>query len=400
MKAVILAAGEGKRMHPLTYTRPKAMLPLAAKPFLEHLIIELKKAGIRDILLVVGYHRYKVQSYFGNGKKWGINIDYVSQMKQSGTADALRTVENLLDGKFLVINGDIIINSKDIIKMTANDNPTIGLIEASDTSGRGVVKVDKNRVIGIYEKVKQPPSNLVNTGVYLLTREIFRAISKTHRSPRGEYELTDSLQLLIDGNSCLRYQILDSWLDLSYPWNLLDANERIMPQIASKNLGETEKNVTLQGAVLVGKGTQIRSGSYITGPVIIGENCTIGPNCYIRPFTTIGNSCHIGSAVEVKNSIIMENTKIPHHNYIGDSVIGENCNFGAGTKIANLRLDKRDIEIMGVKTGRRKLGAIIGDGVETGINVSLNVGCTIGNNCFISPGAVANGVLLPDSRII
>jgi bifunctional UDP-N-acetylglucosamine pyrophosphorylase/glucosamine-1-phosphate N-acetyltransferase len=155
----------------------------------------------------------------------------------------------------------------------------------------------------------------------------------------------------------------------------------------------------MKGAVSVGKGTVIRSGSYIIGPVTIGENCEIGPNCYIRPHTAIGDNCHIGNAVEVKNSIIMRDTDFPHHNYVGDSVIGEGCNFGAGTKIANLRLDKREIWVAGINTRRRKLGAIIGDGVQTGINSSINVGSMIGNDTFIGPGAIAGGIISPNSRI-
>jgi NDP-sugar pyrophosphorylase family protein len=160
-----------------------------------------------------------------------------------------------------------------------------------------------------------------------------------------------------------------------------------------------EEYVVLKGAVDIGKGTVIRSGAYIVGPVIIGEDCDIGPNCFIRPTTAIGNSCHIGAAVEVKNSIIMNGTKIPHQNYVGDSVIGEGCNLGAGTKIANLRLDKRNIQAAGMDTGRRKLGAIIGDGVEIGIIASINVGTIIGNNALIGPGAVVSGVVLPGSKL-
>jgi bifunctional UDP-N-acetylglucosamine pyrophosphorylase/glucosamine-1-phosphate N-acetyltransferase len=133
--------------------------------------------------------------------------------------------------------------------------------------------------------------------------------------------------------------------------------------------------------------------------VIIGQHCEIGPNCYIRPCTAIGDNCHLGGAVEVKNSIVMKGTKIPHHNYVGDSIIGEGCNLGAGTKIANLRLDKGNVRADGIDTRRRKLGAIIGDRVETGINVSINTGTMIGNNSRIGPGAVVSGVISPDSMI-
>ena len=154
-----------------------------------------------------------------------------------------------------------------------------------------------------------------------------------------------------------------------------------------------------KGAVSIGKNTAVRSGSYIIGPVIIGQDCDIGPNCYIRPGTSIGDNCHVGNAVEVKNSIIMRGSKIPHHNYVGDSVIGKGCNLGAGTKIANLRLDKKNITALNIDTRRRKLGAIIGDNVETGINTCINVGSIIGNNTHIGPGAMVSGVILPNSNI-
>jgi bifunctional UDP-N-acetylglucosamine pyrophosphorylase/glucosamine-1-phosphate N-acetyltransferase len=174
----------------------------------------------------------------------------------------------------------------------------------------------------------------------------------------------------------------------------------MMAGLEAQNLGEVEPNVTLKGAVAIGKNTVVKSGAYIVGPVIIGEGCEIGPNCYIRPSTTIGDNCHIGAATEVKNSIIMNGSKIPHLNYVGDSIIGEGCNLGAGTKIANLRLDKQNIRVNNIDTKRRKLGAIIGDNVETGINVSINVGSVIGNSAFIGPGAVVSGTVLPNSKIL
>lgn len=192
---------------------------------------------------------------------------------------------------------------------------------------------------------------------------------------------------------------IDNWLDVSYPWDLLSANEVLIKDLKGQILGEVEEGVSIKGIVDIGEGTVVRSGSYLVGPLVIGDNCVIGPNCYIRPSTAIGDNCHIGAATEVKNSIIMNNAKIPHHNYVGDSVIGENCNLASGTKIANLRLDNGEIEVSGIKTSRRKLGAILGDNIETGINSSINTGTIIGNNTFIGPGALASGIIAPDSRI-
>jgi len=400
LKAVILAAGEGNRMRPLTHTRPKVMLPIANKPILEHLLIEAREAGVKEFVFIVGYCDEQVRSYFGNGRKWGVDIAYCEQRKQLGTADAIRMVADMLDGVFLVANGDVIVRSEDIGELLNNGGNTMSVIEVKDTRGLGMVEMKKGKVVHIYEKTQKPPTNIANAGLYLFTPDIFDAIARTEKSPRGEYEITESLQRLMEAGKDIACHELKYWLDLSYPWDLLPANEALLTGIEPQNLGTVEENVVLRGAVLIGKNSVIKSGSYIVGPVIIGDDCDIGPNCYIRPSTSIGDGCHVGAAVEVKNSIIMKGTKLPHHNYVGDSVIGEQCNLGAGTKIANLRLDKRNILVAGIDTGRRKLGAIIGDHVETGINASINVGSMIGNNTFIGPGAIASGIILPDSKIL
>jgi UDP-N-acetylglucosamine diphosphorylase/glucosamine-1-phosphate N-acetyltransferase len=399
LKAVILAAGEGQRMRPLTANRPKVMLPVAGKPILEHLLIEIKESGIEDFVLVVGYGETLVRAYFGGGEKWGVNIEYAEQRKQLGTADAIRMVADVVEGNFLAMNGDHLVSRSDIKKLIKSKTSTMGVIEVQDAEGLGILELADGKVVGVYEKVKKPPTMMANPGLYFFTPAVFDAISKTEKSPRGEYEITDSLKILMQSKTGLRYLEIKTWVDLSYPWDLLRANEAMLPGLKGENFGEVEPNVTLKGEVSIGKGTVIRSGSYIEGPVIIGEDCIVGPNCYVRPSTTVGSGCHIGAAVEIKNSIIMDRTAVPHLNYVGDSVIGEGCNLGAGTKIANLRLDKKNIRVNGIDTKRRKLGAIIGDNVETGINTSINVGTVIGSNTFIGPGAVVKGVVLPNSKL-
>jgi UDP-N-acetylglucosamine diphosphorylase/glucosamine-1-phosphate N-acetyltransferase len=398
-KAVILAAGEGTRMHPLTYTRPKVMLPVANKPILEHLLFEMKLAGISEFIIIVGYHDEQIRNYFGTGAKWGVNIQYRNQRKQMGTSDALLTVEDLINEGFLLANGDNIIDHQDIKSLIGRTGNVLSVIELKDVTGLGVIEVNGDRITRLFEKTEKPPSHLANAGLYLFTPGIFKATKMTAKSPRGEYELPDSIQIMIHSGQAVNYQIISRWQDFSYPWDLLAANEKIMSTLETLKLGEIETNVVIKGIVSVGKGTIIKSGSYIVGPVIIGENCDIGPNCYIRPSTAIADNCHIGAGVEIKNSIVMAGSKIPHLSYVGDSIIGENCNLGAGTKIANLRLDKQKISIGEIDTKRRKLGAILGDRIETGINASINVGAMIGNNSFIGPGALAHGVISPNSKI-
>lgn len=394
MKAVIIAAGEGSRMRPLTYARPKAMLRIANIPIIEHIILACKTAGISDFILVVGYRDDQVRNYFSNGGKWEVNIEYRLQRYPQGTADAIGKVKDIAGDSFLVINGDVLTGWEDLSRLVKADGLVMAGKAVDNLEGLGAVEVDDGRIVRIHEKTSSPPTNLVNAGIYRMTPAIFEAIALTAQSFRGEFEITDSLQLLINRGEQIKFYKLESWSSFTYPYDLIEANQIYIPCV-EHNLGIIEKNVTIKGHYSIGEGTLIRSGSYIQGPVIIGRNCDIGPNCYIRPATAIEDNCHIGSAVEIKNSIIMRGTKIPHHNYVGDSIIGENCNLGAGTKIANLRLDKKDV----IESKRRKLGAMLGDNVSTGINSCIDVGTSIGDNSIISIGALASGNIDPDSRI-
>jgi UDP-N-acetylglucosamine diphosphorylase/glucosamine-1-phosphate N-acetyltransferase len=398
MQAIILAAGEGSRMRPLSYTRPKVMLPLAGRPIMEHLVIAAIAAGIKEFILVVGYYDHLIRDYFGDGSKWQVKIGYVTQKRQLGTADAIGKASERIRGDFLVLNGDVLVSLSDIQALIKASGNVMSVCHREECSGLGVIEVDGQRVTAIHEKCALPPSNLANAGLYRFTPEIMDLIETTEKSPRGEYEITDTLLALIGSGKTLNHHRIEYWLDVSYPWDLLGANETMLEDLKPVSEGTIEDGAVIKGPVSLGKGSVIRAGSYITGPVIIGEDCSIGPNCRIRSASTIGDGCNIGAFVEVKNSIVMRGTRIPHLNYVGDSVIGEDCNFGAGTKIANLRLDKRNVKVNGIDSGRRKLGAIIGDNVETGINASINVGTLIGNGCHIGPGAAVSGVLLPDAR--
>jgi len=401
MKCVILAAGEGKRVHPLTYTRPKVMLPIANKPILEWNLKNAIAAGFSDFLFVVAYKSEMVRNYFGNGKKWGIDIEYVNQGEALGTAHAIGMSEKFV-GDFAILSGDTIFGKKDIKNIAENKN-CMGVINVENAKDYGTVELKDKNVLKIHEKMEIPLTNTINAGIYHFDKKIFDYIRKTKKSIRGEYEITDSINMMLDDRG-LTGIFLKEWKDVVYPWHLLDANEEILKKLSKKIKGVVEKNVAITGDVVVEKNTRVMSGAYIEGPVVIGHDCKIGPNCYIRPFTSIGNNCHIGNACEVKNSIIMDNSNVPHQNYVGDSIIGENCNLGAGSKIANLRLDKKNIHVIlnsnKTDTMRRKLGAIIGDNTQTGINSMINIGSLIGNNVFISPGAIVKGNIQPYTKIM
>ena len=413
MKAVILTAGEGTRMRPLTITRPKTMLKVGGKPILQYNVEALRDAGVKDISMVVGYHENVIKKHFKDGSDFGVNITYLTQKERLGTAHAIGKASNIVDEEFIVLNGDIIVDPELINSLIGRYNQgdassILVLTKVEDPSSFGVVELDGDLITNIIEKPtpEEAPSNLINAGIYIFNPLIFDAIEKTEKSPRGEYEITDSLLIQIRENrGVIGFKSKNKWIDIGRPWELLDVNEHFLKDLETKIEGEVEEGATIHGPVHLGKGSIIRSGSYIMGPVYIGENCDIGPNNYLRKSTFIADNVSIGNAVEIKNSIIMDGTNINHLSYVGDSIIGANCNVAAGTNIANLRFDDGHVKIVvkGAKidSGRRKFGAVFGDGVKTGINSSFNPGVKVGINSRVGSGAIiysdipSNKIVLP-----
>jgi len=396
MQAIILAAGEGSRMRPLTAKRPKVMLPIAGRPLLEHIVLRAKDAGINRIILIVGYGAESIKAYFSDGSSLGVNINYAIQDRQLGTGHALLSAESLSENRFVVLNGDILPDVETLKKMIRYGEPAVAAQRVSNPSRYGVFLAEGEYVKSVVEKSPSPPSDLANAGIYLVSNEIFGALGLARLSQRKEYELTDGLNILAAKEKIRIFELKD-WMEIGRPWDILNANEKLLPKLQQHVAGEVEPGAVLKGSIQIEKGSIIRSGAYIVGPVIIGHGCDIGPNCYIRPFTCVGNDIRIGNAVEVKNSSIMDGTKIGHLSYVGDSVIGENCNFGAGTIVSNLRHDGANIKsfIKGQKidSGRRKLGVIMGDDVKTGINTTIFPGTVIESGFRGFPAAILDGLV-------
>ncbi|MHC1598517.1 MAG: bifunctional sugar-1-phosphate nucleotidylyltransferase/acetyltransferase [Candidatus Methanofastidiosia archaeon] len=398
MKAVILMAGKGERLHPITNTRPKALIPLGNIPLIDHVIMSLE-GMVDEFVFVINYKQDMIRDYVTQFHP-DLHVRYVVQKDVNGTATAVMSAQYIKE-PFVCLNGDVFVerdcikNAIGVFKKTGNQVISVKNMDNDGSYGSVVERYGK--LDNIFEKTGLSKKSLVNIGVYVFKPDIFSAIRDTPLSVRGEYELTDSILIQKEDFAVVKYS--GYWNDIGYPWSLLDVNEYIIKNQEERIEGIIEKNVTYSGNIHVGKGTIIRNGAYIIGPVRIGEHCDIGPNCFIRPFTTVGNNCHIGNATEIKNSVLFDNTNAAHLSYVGDSVIGLNCNIGAGTLIANLRHKKDPVkmEIRGkiISSGRRKLGAVIGDNTKTGINVTIYEGRKIGNDCGIGPGVIVEKNVMP-----
>ena len=351
-----------------------------------------------------------IRDYFKDGEKLGLDISYVEQKEILGTGNAAAVAEPYVDGNFVLIYGDLLFGA-DVVKDTlglfemGKTDAVVGVIPVDNPENYGIIELDqKKRVKRIVEKptAGTAPSNLANAGVYVFSPCIFDKIRQTKASPRGEWELTDALTLLADeGKTVLAAELLkNDWFDVGRPWDLLDANNWALKLMDHKILGTIEQGAHLIGQITVAESARIRSGAYIEGPCFIDEECDVGPNCYIRPGTSLGKKVRVGNACEIKNSIIMANTHVGHLSYIGDTIIGEHCNFGAGTITANYRFDGGSIKMMVkdrlVNTGRRKLGAVFGDNVKTGIKSLFMPGVKVGANSWVGPNFMVEKDLAAD----
>lgn len=407
MRALILAAGEGTRLRPVTSNIPKPMVMVAGKPFLSHHINVLASLGIKEICILVGWKSGRIKEFLLDEFGDELDIVFLEQKERLGTAHAIGMAEGVVNGPFVCVNGDVLIEREDIGNMISlferEKRNVIGAVNVEDPKRFGVLRVSDGKLERIIEKPDDPPSTLVNAGALILNQEIFHEIKRTEKSSRGEYEITDTLNQLAQQTDVLVYQLTRDWIDVAHPWDILDANRVLMSKIKRRLDGVIEEGVHIMGEVVVEEGARVRSGSYIEGPVYISSGCDVGPNCYIRANTCLGRDCRVGAAVELKNSLVMAGSKIPHHNYVGDSIIGERCNLGSGTKVANLRLDDRNVIVCTesgvIDSGRRKLGVIMGDDVKTGVNSMIDVGTVIFENSRIGPGAIARGIIAPGSTV-
>ncbi len=378
MKAVILAAGEGRRLRPFTETMPKVMLPVANKPMLEYVIDAVKTSGINEIVLVVGYKKEVIMDYFKDYED--INITYVIQEKQLGTAHALLQTKDLIDGDFLVLSGDNIIDHRGIEKLLKEKSKYSMLIkEHVHPSKYGVVVVEKNILKEIVEKPSEEGEKFISTGIFKFPDSIFEKVEEI--TSQGVYELTDVIQSVVDRGEKIRSIRSDFWMDIVYPWDLLIVNERMLHTTKTSTSGVIENGVTMKGPISVGENTKIYAGSYISGPVVIGDGCEIGPNACIFPSTTIGNNAVVHPFSEIRNSVIMNDVHIGSNSFVSHSVIGRGSVIGGNfSSIAG----KATIEIEEEFNKLDNIGVMIAEDCVIGSNVVVEPGMLIGRGCEIS----------------
>lgn len=395
MKAVILAAGDGLRLRPLTESRPKPMLCAAGKPLIHHLLLEAKKAGVTEAIVIVRHMKDKLIAHLSS-LELGMPIKFIDQKEGNGTGAALLSAEGEVDDTFMVLAGDIVTESS-VIKGVMDGHEgriTVGLKQVKNPRNYGVAELSGGKISLFEEKPAHPKTDLANLSIYCMEPTVFSELKSVGKSERGEYEL---VSILIGAKGVV---IEGYWRDIGYPWDLLEANEHLLSAMEAKS-GHIS-NSTIEGKVIMEEGARIIN-SYVEGVAYIGKGTIIGPNACLRGFNSIGANCSIGPGTSVKGSILLDNVNAKHLAYIGDSIIGEGVNLGSGTQIANFRFDGDNVNVLTekgwVNSGRKKLGAFVGDNTKFGVLSCTMPGKLIGSDCWIHSGVVVNKNVPSGSRV-
>ena len=382
MKAVILAAGEGRRLSPLTNVRPKPMLPVANEPILARVIDAVAEAGIEEILLVVGYKSDRIQQYVGDGDDWGVDVEYVHQSKQLGTGDAVLEAEPYVDGDFLVLNGDRVIESgvleAVIEEREASGETVMAVTRAEEPELYGVVELDGEYVARIVEKPAphEIDSDLINAGVYAFGPEIFPAIRET--SVHGELALTDVLSRQIESAPIRTVPERGHWFDVTRPWDLLAVNAALLEGEAPAEGGAIAESAMVADAVKTGADVQVYPNATILNGTAIGDNVSIGPNA------------------TVSNSLLMADVTIEAGAVVKDAIVAENVTVGPNATVVGGRADVvlQDRVFRGVT-----LGGVLGDNAKIGGDVTVLPGSFVGNGATVRHGSRIEGRIEPNGTV-
>jgi len=366
LQAVILAAGEGTRLRPLTQNRPKALIPVANKPIIEHTILSLLEAGIRDIIVVVGYRKEQVMRHLA---RLSVPVMIVRQTEQLGTAHALLSAKERLAGDALILPGDNYIDPASIRDIAGIKNSLLYTTHRQP-SNFGVVTIEGDIVTSVTEKPAIASRMTVSCGIYHLGADLISRISHPSLSEAVNIEIGQGTKIIAVKSH--------SWQDAIYPWDLLVMNERLLPFISAEKSGIISSSAVMQGLVSIGAGSKVGPGTVITGPVVIGEDCTIGPHAVIEPGTSIGSRVKIEPFSIVRKSIVMDDVVIASHSSISGSVIGEGCTIGEYTS-ASYKTDFIGFEDKAV---RSSCGVIMGNGVFCKSSVTFE-NTIVGNEVHI-----------------
>ncbi len=407
MKALILAAGRGSDLNPLTQVKPKHLLPVLNKPIIIRLVEEVAKIGIREVGIVVHYKKDLIESTVGTGANMGVEITYIDQKNTNGTAVAVYEARDFIeDSPVLVLHGDITADAERIHKVVKvfeeEQCPVVLGVEQSpneaDLQTQPQIVFDKDMRLRKSSRIPiYTRKFVVNSGIYILTPDVLKYLPKTRPTIRGKRELIKTLELVSLDNPVR--VVTDSgewWYNLNYPWDLLDANRYFLKYLKTCVKGRVERGVVMEGEVVIMENSVIESGTTVIGPVYIGRDVIIGANAVIGPYTVICDGVKIGPLSYVSGSLLMYKCTVNSHCSIFDTILGEEVYLESGVMIPATSITGDTIKVVVndriVDSRREHLGAIIADGVKIGANSSVSPGAVIEPKAIIPMCSRVSGI--------
>jgi len=390
--AVVLAAGEGVRLRPLTAKRPKPMLPAGTQPILEYVLDALIDAGVTDIHLIVGYHANRVRSHFGSTYR-ETPITYHTQTNQLGSGHALMQARDGPSGSFLLVNGDQVIDSEIVEAVsTAHDTTaTLSIVEGAEADSYGAVRVAEDEITTLTEQPASGEFRLFNAGVYAFTQQIFETL-ETLSVDRGELPLTDAIQALIDDETQTVSGVrTDSfWMDATHPWDLLSLARELLGR------GWVEPSADNDGCY-VADTAHIHPDATLVGPVVVDSDAVIEAGAVVGPYAAIGSSATVGAGTVLRDVVVDTDTTIGPNTTATDLVVGQGCDIGAGLTAAG---NPTEVVLNGAVYSDIDLSGVLADRVEIGGGATLEPGTLVGPDATIGDGVVARGRIDGGSEVV
>jgi len=391
--AVVLAAGEGTRLRPLTRNRPKPMLPAGNRPILEHVLDALVDAGITKLVLVVGYRRDRVQEYVGPTYR-DVPVEYVLQEKQLGSGHALLQARDAVDGSFVVVNGDRLIEAgsvHDVAEAFETDDvpAAVAVIERPSVRHYGAVVLRDRDIQQIVEKPDTDEYRLINAGIYAFDTAIFDAIDGTARAD-GELGLTDTIADLLERERVRGVRTEGLWVDATYPWDLLEVAAEVL---ARGRVPQPETG----NAVWVDPAAAVHDDAVLQGPVVVGPDSEIGPGAVVGPVAAVGRNATVGANATLQRTVLDADTRVAAGSTLVDAVLGQNVHLGPATAIPG---GPADVRVETTVFEDQPLGAVVADRTTAAGDVSFEPGALVGPNVEIHAGAHVPGRVAEGAEVV
>jgi len=390
--AVVLAAGEGTRLRPLTANRPKPMLPAGTRPILEYVLNAVIDAGIDEIHLVVGYQASRVRSHFGPSYR-NTPLTYHTQDNQLGSGHALLEARDGPDGSFLLVNGDQVIDRRivDAVKQRHTDQAaTLAVVEGKQAPQYGAVTLKNKQITELIEQPQTGDYRLFNAGVYAFDQTIFETLESL-AVDRGSLPLTDGISQLLETDHAVQGVRTDEfWMDATHPWDLLALSRALLSR------GWVEIPET-QPEVYVDETANVHPDATLVGPVVVDRDAVIGPGAVVGPFAAIGANATVGPNSVLEDTVVDTGTTLGPNTTAIECVAGQDCELGADLTVAG---GPADVIVDGTVYTDVQLGGVLADRVTVGGNTTLESGALVGPDATVDAGVVVRGTIEAGSEVV